>query len=235
MEKTNQELLINIKGLTHCFGEGKLANTVLNNIDLVIPKGRVVILTGPSGSGKTTLLTLIGSLRRPQKGSVNVLGQELVSATYQEELVLRKEIGFIFQSHNLIPSLTASQNVAMTLELNLDLTDDQRAQQSNKMLQLIGMGERVDYYPDNLSGGQCQRVAIARALVGEPKLILADEPTASLDSKSGQDVMTFIKNLCREKNCSALVVTHDARVSQFADHIINLEDGHITSGNIKVD
>ncbi len=231
----NQNILVAIKNLSYSFGNGDLSNKVLDDINLTISKGKMIILTGPSGSGKTTLLTLIGSLRSTQTGSISVLGDELVRADNRTVLALRQKIGFIFQSHNLIPSLTAAQNVAMTLELNQALSNGERIKESCLLLKKLGLGERLNYYPENLSGGQCQRVAIARALVGNPQLILADEPTASLDSESGQTVMNFLKKQCRDHKCSAVIVTHDPRIAHFADHVINLEDGRITSDKITID
>ncbi|MEM8544348.1 MAG: ATP-binding cassette domain-containing protein [Cyanobacteria bacterium P01_H01_bin.119] len=221
------ELAVKIRGLNHYFGRGDLRKRVLTNIDLDLPKGQIVIMTGPSGSGKTTLLTLIGALRSAQEGSLTVLGQEIVGLGNHQLVDVRRNIGFIFQAHNLFESLTAAQNVEMAVEL-IGQFEDKRSQAID-ILSQIGMGDRVSYKPDALSGGQKQRVAIARALVNQPQLILADEPTAALDKKSGRDVVTIMQALAREQNRTILMVTHDNRILDVADRIVNLVDGHLES------
>lgn len=219
------EMAVQIRQLNYYFGQGDLRKQVLYDINLDLPRGQIVIMTGPSGSGKTTLLTLIGALRTVQEGSLKVLQHELVGMNQRELVEVRRNIGFIFQAHNLFESLTASQNVEMAVEL----MDDYRAkrQRAIAMLTEVGLGERVDYKPKALSGGQKQRVAIARALVNQPTLILADEPTAALDKKSGRDVVTLMQNLAKEQNCTILMVTHDNRILDTADRIINLVDGRL--------
>jgi putative ABC transport system ATP-binding protein len=206
---------------------GDLRKQVLYDIDLDLPPGQIVIMTGPSGSGKTTLLTLIGALRSVQDGSLQVLGQEIAGLGKRKLVEIRRNIGFIFQAHNLFASLTASQNVEMAVELQGQFSS--KRQQAVQMLEQVGLGERVDYKPASLSGGQKQRVAIARALVNQPKLILADEPTAALDKKSGRDVVTLMQQLVRDQGCTILMVTHDNRILDVADRIINLVDGALES------
>ena len=222
----NQKV-IEIKNLNHYFGEGDLKNQVLYNINLDINQGEIILMTGPSGSGKTTLLTLIGALRSPQNGSLKILEKELVNANEKQLISARKNNGYIFQAHNLHRSLTALQNVSMGLEVQGKYTREQMTEKATEMLNLVGLGDRLHYYPHNLSGGQKQRVAIARALVSHPALILADEPTAALDSKTGRDVVTLMQKLVEEQNMTILLVTHDNRILDIADRTISLEDGYL--------
>lgn len=214
---------IQIENLNHSFGKGSLQIPVLRDINLEIPAGEITILTGPSGSGKTTLLTLIGALRSMQTGSLKVLDRELLGAKQAQLVQTRSNIGYIFQAHNLLKSLTAWENVAMPLKLHPQIKD--RQARAINVLTAVGLADRTHYYPDNLSGGQKQRVAIARALVSQPPLILADEPTAALDSKSGREVVTLMHNLAKEQHCTILMVTHDNRILDVADRIIEMEDG----------
>ena len=230
MNKDNQptKKVVAIKNLGHSFGEGKLRKQILFDIDLTLRSGEVVIMKGPSGSGKTTLLTLMGGLRSAQSGSLKVLEQELVNAKKRKLVEIRKNIGYIFQSHNLLKSLTARQNVQMSLELHKGFTAQEVKEKSIAILEEVGLGEHINYYPHNLSGGQKQRVAIARALVSHPKMVLADEPTAALDSKSGRNIVELMQKLALEQGCSILIVTHDNRILDVADRIVELEDGRIT-------
>jgi putative ABC transport system ATP-binding protein len=221
------ELAVQVRNLDYYFGQGDLRKQVLFDINLELPRGQIVIMTGPSGSGKTTLLTLIGALRMVQDGSLNVLGQELVGLSKSSLVEVRRNIGFIFQAHNLFESLSASQNVEMAIEV-LDTWGSKR-KRAIEMLTEVGLGERVDYKPKALSGGQKQRVAIARALVNQPTLILADEPTAALDKQSGRDVVTLMQKLAKEQGCTILMVTHDNRILDVADRIVNLVDGRLES------
>ena len=219
---------IQIQNLNHSFGKDNLKIPVLNEINLEIPAGEITILTGPSGSGKTTLLTLIGALRSMQTGSLRVLDRELLAAKQSQLVETRSQIGYIFQAHNLLKSLTAWENVAMPLKLHPHIKD--RHDRAINVLTAVGLADRTDYYPESLSGGQKQRVAIARALVSQPKLILADEPTAALDSKSGREVVTLMQTLAKEQGCTILMVTHDNRILDVADRIIQMEDGCLISG-----
>ena len=218
---------VQIRNLNYFFGRGDLRKQVLFDINLDLPQGQIVIMTGPSGSGKTTLLTLIGALRSTQVGSLRVLGQELVGLNKRKLVAVRRNIGFIFQSHNLFASLTASQNVEMAVELTKQWKN--KRSHAINILQQLGLEDRIDYKPAALSGGQKQRVAIARALVNQPPLILADEPTAALDKKSGRDVVTLMQALAKEQNRTILIVTHDNRILDVADRIINLVDGYLES------
>jgi putative ABC transport system ATP-binding protein len=220
--------VVNIQNLNHFFGEAKLKKQILFDVNLVLNSGEVIILKGPSGSGKTTLLTLMGGLRSAQSGSLQVFGQELVGAKKNKLVNTRRNIGYIFQAHNLLASLTAKQNVQMSLELHHGINSGEIEQRTITLLTAVGLGEHINYHPQNLSGGQKQRVAIARALVSHPKMVLADEPTAALDSKSGRDVVELMQQLAREQGCTILIVTHDNRILDVADRIVELEDGRIT-------
>jgi putative ABC transport system ATP-binding protein len=226
--------VISIKNLAHYFGRDRLRKQVLFDINLEIAEGEIVIMTGPSGSGKTTLLTLIGGLRSAQSGSLKVLGQELCGASSHKLMQARRHHGYIFQAHNLHHSLTALQNVRMGLEVQGRFSAKEMQARSAQMLEQVGLGEYVNYYPENLSGGQKQRVAIARALVSHPKIVLADEPTAALDSKSGRDVVNLMQKLAKEQGCTILLVTHDNRILDVADRIVNMEDGYLTNSAAQV-
>ncbi|AFZ33265.1 Sigma 54 interacting domain protein [Gloeocapsa sp. PCC 7428] len=223
-----QQPALKIQSLNHYYGKGVLQKQTLLDINLEIGAGEFVIITGQSGSGKTTLLSLIGGLRSVQSGSIQFLGQELSGASQQKLTKLRRQIGYIFQSHNLLGFLTAQQNVQMAAQVNNNIS--LQVARSQTILQAVGLGDRLNYYPENLSGGQKQRVAIARALVNQPKLVLADEPTASLDSKSGRAVVELMQHLAQEQSCTIVMVTHDNRILDVADRIIHMEDGHL-SGN----
>jgi putative ABC transport system ATP-binding protein len=226
---TRTEPVISIKHLNHYYGRGALKRQILFDINFDIYPGEIVIMTGPSGSGKTTLLSLIGGLRSVQEGSLNLLGQELYRASQRKLVNIRRNIGFIFQAHNLLSFLSARQNVQMAVELNNNISQLEAIRMSEAMLKTVGLGPRMNYYPDNLSGGQKQRIAIARALVNNPALVLADEPTAALDRQSGRDVVELMQRLAREKGTSIMLVTHDNRILDIADRIINMEDGVLTS------
>lgn len=215
-----------VRNLSHYFGTGELRKKILDNVSFEISPGEIVILMGPSGSGKTTFLTLIGALRTAIEGEIKVLGKDLVGVDEKTLVETRKNIGYIFQQHNLLRFLTAEQNVSMGLELhNIDPSETRR--QARQFLQEVGLTGHFEKYPDQLSGGQKQRVAIARALAPSPLLVLADEPTAALDKKSGRDVVDLMFNLARKKGSSIILVTHDNRILDIADRIICMEDGRI--------
>jgi putative ABC transport system ATP-binding protein len=218
--------VLRIQHVRHYYGHGEARKQVLFDNHLEISPGEIVIMTGPSGSGKTTLLTLIGGLRSVQEGSVVVFGRELRGLSQRALMEVRRGIGFIFQAHNLFESLTAYQNVKMALELNRSapLAMHERI---TELLAALGLEQRMHYKPQSLSGGQRQRVAIARALANRPRLILADEPTAALDEKSGRDVVNLLKSLAREQRTTSLIVTHDNRILDVADRIVSMVDGRI--------
>ncbi|MEA5625552.1 DevA family ABC transporter ATP-binding protein [Nostoc sp. UHCC 0251] len=223
-----KEPVIAIKTLNHYYGKGSLRKQILFDINLEIYPGEIVIMTGPSGSGKTTLLSLIGGLRSVQEGSLKFLGEELVGVSQNKLVQMRRNIGYIFQAHNLLGFLTAKQNVQMAVELNDNISQTEAMAKSKAMLGSVGLEERVDYYPDNLSGGQKQRIAIARALVNRPPLVLADEPTAALDKQSGRDVVEIMQSLAKNQGTTILLVTHDNRILDIADRIVEMEDGLLT-------
>jgi putative ABC transport system ATP-binding protein len=224
--------VITIKNLSHYFGHEQLRKQVLFDINLEINTGEIVLMTGPSGSGKTTLLTLVGGLRSAQSGRLTVLDQELCGANAKKLTLARRQNGYIFQAHNLHHSLTALQNVKMGLEVHNHLSLQTMIDRSAAMLEQVGLGDRINYYPQDLSGGQKQRVAIARALVSHPKIVLADEPTAALDSKSGRDVVNLMQRLAKEQGCTILLVTHDNRILDVADRIVQMEDGKLTNNAV---
>lgn len=223
------EPVISVRDLNHYFGQGALRKQALFDINLDILQGEIVIMTGPSGSGKTTLLTLMGGLRSAQEGSLKILGQEMCGASKQQLTKVRRQIGYIFQAHNLMSFLTAKQNVRMSLEIHEEMLNQDMDAKATAILEHVGLGNRTNYYPDNLSGGQKQRVAIARALVSHPKIVLADEPTAALDKKSGRDVVELMQHLAKEQGCTILLVTHDNRILDIADRIVYMEDGRLAS------
>ncbi len=220
-----KEPVIAIQNLNHYYGKGALKRKILFDINLEIYPGEIVIMTGPSGSGKTTLLSLIGGLRSVQEGSLKFLGKELFRANQTKLVNMRRKIGYIFQAHNLLEFLTARQNVQMAVELNQLISPREAIVKSEAMLKAVGLGEKVNQFPENLSGGQKQRVAIARALVNSPPLVLADEPTAALDKQSGRAVVELMQRLAKDQGTSILLVTHDNRILDIADRIVEMEDG----------
>lgn len=220
---------IRVKGLNHSFGKGELRKQILFDVSTEIQSGEIVIVTGPSGSGKTTMLTLVGALRSAQEGSVQILGEELKNARPKTLEKVRKQIGFIFQQHNLLGALSAIQNVELGLRASGKYTRPEMRRRARDMLASVGLEDRIHHKPDQLSGGQRQRVAIARALVAQPAMLLADEPTASLDKKSGREVVDHMKRLAREKKTTILLVTHDNRILDIADRIVHLEDGKLST------
>jgi len=218
-----------VERLEHHYGKGALRRQILFDVSATIPAGEIIIVTGPSGSGKTTLLTLIGALRAAQSGSVRVLGQELNGANAGTLERVRRRIGFIFQQHNLLAALTATENVELGLRATGRFPRGELRRRAHSMLEAVGLGAHVDKRAHELSGGQRQRVAIARALVGDPAIVLADEPTASLDRVSGREVVDRMQALAKEQGATILLVTHDNRILDVADRILHLEDGRIST------
>jgi putative ABC transport system ATP-binding protein len=220
---------IQVEGLNHSFGRGELKRQILFDVSVEIRKGEIVIVTGPSGSGKTTILTLVGALRSAQEGSVRILGEELLNAKPATLEKVRKQIGFIFQHHNLLGALSSVQNVELGIRACGKYPRSEHRERARQMLNAVGLGENIYHKPDQLSGGQRQRVAIARALVSEPAMLLADEPTASLDKQSGREVVDRMKVLAKEHGTTILLVTHDNRILDIADRIVHLEDGCLST------
>ncbi len=220
---------IKIEGLSHWFGKGSMKRQILNSISMQIDPGEVVLLTGPSGCGKTTLLTLIGALRKIEVGELSVFGYQLRGSRRSIRQKLRRQIGMIFQGHNLLRCLTAEQNVQMGSDLIEGLSYRERRDQARHWLQEVGLEDHMNKLPHDLSGGQKQRVAIARALAARPKLLLADEPTAALDSFTGREIVDLLKKLALDQSCSVLMVTHDPRILDVADRLLRMEDGRLLS------
>ena len=228
------EPAVAVEGLSHWYGTGMTRRQVLFDLDLVLLRGEVMFLMGPSGCGKTTVLTLVGGLRSVQQGSVRVVGRELLGADESRLIANRRNCGFVFQSHNLHRSLTALENVRMGLEAQGRGLPPDADERCRRMLAVVGLEDHAAKRQDQLSGGQRQRVAIARALVSEPPLILADEPTAALDRQTGHDVVALMRHVARERGMTVLMVTHDNRVFDLADRILEMEDGRIV-GNRRGD
>jgi putative ABC transport system ATP-binding protein len=225
----NADAPVIVENLNHYYGKGALRRQILFDVSTTIPAGEIVIVTGPSGSGKTTLLTLVGALRAPQEGKLQVLGRRLDGARGAALEDVRRNIGFIFQQHNLLGALTASQNVQLGLRVTGRAARTELKKKAEAMLEAVGLGEHVHKRAEQMSGGQRQRVAIARALVGEPSMVLADEPTASLDKASGREVVDRMQSLAKERGTTILLVTHDNRILDVADRILHLEDGKLTT------
>ncbi|MEI8166814.1 MAG: ABC transporter ATP-binding protein [Chloroflexales bacterium] len=219
------EPLIRTLALARRYQMGKSAVDALRGVDLAVLPGEFVALVGPSGSGKSTLLHLIGGLVRPTGGEVWVGGLELGRSTDKQLVVYRRDtLGFIFQSFNLLPIKTAWENVAVPMML-AGVPTAQRKGRAMELLEQLGLGQRGDHRPSELSGGEQQRVAIARSLANRPRLILADEPTGNLDSRTGGEIMALLRRLVRDEGLTLLLVTHDMGVARYADRIVHLRDG----------
>ncbi len=223
---------IAVRQLTKTYTEGSTGTLALSGVDLDVRSGELLMLVGPSGSGKTTLLSIMGCILSATSGSVRIAGRE-VSTLHEKDLpaIRLEHIGFVFQGFNLFPTLTAGENV----ELMLDLKKTPAAkakQRAHELLDQIGLADKYNVFPADLSGGQKQRVAIARALAGDPGIILADEPTAALDSHTGRNVMQQMAELAHQRGRTVVIVTHDSRVLDFADRIVKIEDGTIAGDNI---
>lgn len=223
----NNTGIIEMAGLEKSYGAGRSKIRVLRGIDLSVQKGEVVSVTGPSGTGKSTLLNLIGCLDNFEKGSLSLKGRNVSNLSVDELATFRnRHIGFIFQLHNLLPEFTALENVMMPLLIRRAKTSKTR-DIAMELLDRFGLADRHTHKPGELSGGECQRVAVARAIIGEPDIILADEPTGSLDSKNSLNLMRTLLDLCREKDRTAIIVTHDREIAAMADKTVNMLDGII--------
>nr|TFG53604.1 MAG: ATP-binding cassette domain-containing protein [Hyphomicrobiales bacterium] len=216
------------QGVEYAFGTGANSKPILKSVDFTLRPGEFVILTGPSGAGKTTLMTLIGALRTMQKGSIKVLGTELAGLSSAGQRDVRRRIGFIFQDHNLFDALTAFQTLRLAMELLSPRPSYEEAvARAHAIMAALGMSEQPNSRPGQLSGGQKQRVAIARALINNPALILADEPTASLDQGSAGAVIEIVRERITRSRAAALMVTHDTRLFTVADRVVRMEDGRV--------
>jgi putative ABC transport system ATP-binding protein len=222
------------RGVEMVFQSGSQRFQALKDINLDVYRGDIQLLMGPSGSGKTTLLSILGGILTPSAGTVSLLGQDVTRMTRTQLAKFRlKNIGFIFQEFNLFPALTALENVALALDMK-GIKGKAARQEALHLLDQVGLSDRAHKYPRDLSGGQKQRVAIARALAGNPQLILADEPTAALDSQSGHAVIALLRKLAKEGNRTVLMVTHDPRIIDVADRVTYLEDGMLQNGSAAI-
>ncbi|MFX1283882.1 MAG: ABC transporter ATP-binding protein [Promethearchaeota archaeon] len=220
------ELIVEIDSLSKDYQSGEITVRALSGVDLKIKKGEFIVILGPSGSGKTTLLNLIGGIDVHTSGSIRVNAREITKLKEKELTEFRKEdVGFIFQFYNLIPTLTAVENVELAARLKFSRR--LAFKKSLQMLKTVEMEDKAHKFPSQLSGGEQQRVAIARALVKEPKIVLADEPTGNLDTKTGEKILTEMLKICKEKGTTFLIVTHNVSISKLADYIIYLKDGQI--------
>ncbi len=222
------EAAVSVKNLTKVYASGEAAVHAVNGVNLDIHGGQVTMLMGPSGSGKTTLLSIMGCILRATSGSVRIRGEE-VSHLKERQLpsIRLAHIGFIFQGFNLFPALTAGENVEYIGSLK-GLHKAEARRRTESLFEQVGLAEKYNAFPEDLSGGQKQRVAIARALAGDPEIILADEPTAALDSQSGRTVIEMLAALAHDRGRAVVIVTHDNRIVEFADRIINIEDGKVS-------
>lgn len=222
-------IALQARGLRKVYAQGEAAMVALDHVDLDIWRGELTLLMGPSGSGKTTLLSILGGILRVSDGSVAIQGQTIGDMKDAALSAFRlRHIGFVFQGFNLFPTLTAVQNIELALDLR-GITGAGARAQATDLLEQVGLGAKLHSHPADLSGGQKQRVAIARALAGEPSVLLADEPTAALDSTSGHSVMQLMQRLAHEHNRAVVIVTHDSRMETYANRIIHMADGRITT------
>lgn len=229
---SNHENAVIAKRLSKHYGEGNTYVRALADTDFELRSGEVVALLGPSGSGKSTLLTILGLINVPDTGELDIGGEAVIRAgelVGDTNRIRRQQLGFVFQRSNLIPFLTAEENVRLVLELD-GVSRPVATKRAREILDTLGVGDRGKHYPVELSGGQQQRVAIARALIHEPSLVLADEPTASLDKERGRQVMELFQNAARERGAAVLVVTHDHRSLDLVDRTLEIEDGILFTG-----
>ncbi len=219
--------VLEAKEISKQYQMGEVTVNALDDVQFGVQKGEFVAVMGPSGSGKSTLLHLLGGLDEPTDGEITLAGQPITRLSDDEvTLVRRRKVGFIFQFYNLIPTLTAAENVALPLMIDGAKARDYE-QKVHDLLALVGLADRMEHKPDQMSGGQQQRVAIARAFVNDPEIVLADEPTGNLDSKSGAAILELLRRSCDELGQTIVMVTHDARAASFADRVVFLKDGRI--------
>ena len=234
MAEGSNNLAVEASGLTKIYGSGNTEVQALRGIDLSLARGEIIALLGPSGAGKSTLLTIIGLVNPPTTGQVLIEGKPVVcdgQFVVNVSTFRRRHMGFVFQKANLIPFLTAAENVRVAMEIN-DQSPRVARHRSMELLEYLGVADRADYYPNMLSGGQQQRVAVARALANDPSLILADEPTAALDSVRGRQVMELFRKVAHERQSAVMVVTHDHRALDVFDRALEMEDGMIRPGQL---
>jgi len=227
--------MITVRDVSKTYSEGTASVRALESASLEVQGGEIVLLMGPSGSGKTTLLSIMGCILRPSGGEVRIRGRVVSNLTERELPEVRlRNIGFVFQGFNLFPTLTAQENIELTLDV-MGVSRRDAHRRAEELIERVGLTDRSHASPADMSGGQKQRVAIARALAGDPEIILADEPTAALDTQSGRNVTELLRELARDRGRSVIVVTHDPRLVDFADRIIHIEDGKTeqTGGNVQ--
>ncbi len=224
--------ILEVKELSRVFKSGSRQLTVVNNISFEIEEGTTCAIVGPSGSGKTTLLGLCAGLDRPTSGVVNLTGTTINSLSEDERAQVRnKHVGFVFQTFQLVPTLTALENVMVPLELRGEATSEVK-DNAQRLLTEVGLGDRMDHYPTQLSGGEQQRVAIARAFINQPKILFADEPTGNLDTETGEHIEELIFNLNKNKQTTLVMVTHDIELANQCDRIIRLKNGKVESDEL---
>lgn len=222
------ELAVHCQGLIKTYDTGDQKVVALRGVDLDIHTGKLMMLVGPSGCGKTTLISVIAGILDQDEGICRVFGQDLLHLKQKDRLRFRAQnIGFVFQAYNLLPTLTAVENASIPLIIN-GMKRQEATRRAGEMLERVGLGQRLSSLPAQLSGGQQQRVAIARALVHNPRLIVCDEPTSALDHETGHHVMELLKAVALDDRKALVIVTHDARIFEFADGIARMDDGHIT-------
>jgi len=221
--------VIRIENLTKNYNLGELSICALDNVSFSVDSGEMVFIMGPSGSGKTTLINLIGGIDHPTNGTIEIIGEDIAQYTDKELTLYRKKrLSFVFQFYSLIPTLTARENVELTLELTLRKRRN-ISKIAEEHLTLVGLEDRMDNFPFQLSGGERQRVAIARALAKSPDILLVDEPTGQLDQKTGDNVVSLIRKIAKEKKKTVLLVTHDHELECYADRVIRLRSGQIVA------
>jgi putative ABC transport system ATP-binding protein len=227
-----ESLVVKMENVEKVYRLGTVMVHALRGINLDVVKGEFIVIMGPSGSGKTTILNLIGALDKPTKGKVYIEEKNLTTLNEKELTQIRRhKIGFVFQFYNLIPVLTAFENVELPM-LIAGVSKQEREKRVRDLLKIVELGDRGDHRPDELSGGEQQRVAISRALANRPSIILADEPTGDLDTKSGAEVMKLMHDLCKRENVTVIAVTHDPMISEVASRILNIRDGQIVEDRL---
>lgn len=226
-EIAEQEVALRASKVVKCYGDGNTAVVAVNNVSFAMRRGEFTALVGPSGSGKTSMLAMLAGLLHPTSGEIEIAGESLTAMSEATRTRFRgRAIGFAFQANNLVPYLTALENVQLMLRLNGKLNTQSKAR-ARELLTRLGLGDRLDHYPAQLSGGQQQRVAIARALIHEPEVVLADEPTASLDTERAFQVVSTFADLIHEQQRAGIMVTHDLRMCRFVDRVVQMVDGKV--------
>jgi ABC-type lipoprotein export system ATPase subunit len=227
------ETLIRVSNLSKVYGTGETAVHALDRVTLTVERGELLAIMGPSGCGKSTLLNMLGALDQPTRGEVWVAGEKLAQLKHVDDFRART-VGFVFQLHNLLPTLTALENVEVPMQ-GLGIGSRARRERALRLLEVVGLADRAHHLPNQLSGGQRQRIAVARALANDPLLILADEPTGSLDSQSGEEILALLAQLNRDQGTTIVIVTHDRRVAQATQRIVRMRDGRIVEDHRLLD